>query len=306
MESDEFLHLLSEEESSEEQLKALHHCLKSCSKNNGPVLRVSSFGRDVVCRHCGTNRIYSEQMWKSYIQNGKRNLKFVSRNKPHETIGLHTRTPQRKKRPTDWNESRCRILSPADAMDGYSQRSGGKSRTTDRETADAQVSAHSAKKKHPCYHLEHRCLSGYRIRYQQLFPVPEKRVWRTEVFICQRECFLQVGWTCNSAHSGHSCNSNSSGNSTKRKSHYLPCEVKTNSKPIPNGFHAYFQITEKTSGYKDMIAKIKATSKPNNKVVPMALRTHVPDGGSVGKRLLHCKKVNVVTMDNPVCRIWIW
>ena len=28
MESDEFLHLLSEEESSEEQLKALHHCLE--------------------------------------------------------------------------------------------------------------------------------------------------------------------------------------------------------------------------------------------------------------------------------------
>jgi len=28
MESDEFLHLLSEEESSEDRLKALHHCLE--------------------------------------------------------------------------------------------------------------------------------------------------------------------------------------------------------------------------------------------------------------------------------------
>lgn len=45
MESDEFLHLLSEEESSEEQLKALHHCLESCPKNNGPALRVSSSKR---------------------------------------------------------------------------------------------------------------------------------------------------------------------------------------------------------------------------------------------------------------------
>ena len=31
------------------------------------------------------------------------------------------------------------------------------------------------KKEHLCYHLEHRCVSDYRIRYQQLFPVPEKR-----------------------------------------------------------------------------------------------------------------------------------
>ena len=28
--------------------------------------------------------------------------------------------------------------------------------------------------RHLCYHLEHRCVSDYRIRYQQLFPVPEK------------------------------------------------------------------------------------------------------------------------------------
>lgn len=43
MESDEFLHLLSEEESSEEQLKALHHCLEKLPKNKGPALHVSSW-----------------------------------------------------------------------------------------------------------------------------------------------------------------------------------------------------------------------------------------------------------------------
>lgn len=41
MESDEFLHLLSEEESSEEQLRHYITVSKSCPKNNGPVLRVS-------------------------------------------------------------------------------------------------------------------------------------------------------------------------------------------------------------------------------------------------------------------------
>ena len=61
----------------------------------------------------------------------------------------------------------------ADAMDGYNQVEG-KSRTTDRETADAGFCSFGKEKEHLCYHLEHRCVSDYRIRYQQLFPVPEK------------------------------------------------------------------------------------------------------------------------------------
>ena len=53
----------------------------------------------------------------------------------------------------------------ADAMDGYSQVEGNHEQRI--EKLRMQVSAHSAKKKeHPCYHLEHRCVSGYRIRYQ--------------------------------------------------------------------------------------------------------------------------------------------
>ncbi len=61
----------------------------------------------------------------------------------------------------------------ADAMDGYSQVEGNHEQRI--EKLRMQVSAHSAKKKeHLCYHLEHRCVSDYRIRYQQLFPVPEK------------------------------------------------------------------------------------------------------------------------------------
>lgn len=42
MESDEFLHLLSEEESPEEQLKALLTASENCPKNNVPALRIFS------------------------------------------------------------------------------------------------------------------------------------------------------------------------------------------------------------------------------------------------------------------------
>jgi len=59
MESDEFLHLLSEEESSEEQLKALHLFLEEMSYAD--IVEQTGFTLNNV---------------KSYIQNGKRNLKI--------------------------------------------------------------------------------------------------------------------------------------------------------------------------------------------------------------------------------------
>ena len=48
MESDEFLHLLSEEESSEEQLKALHHCLEKL-----PEEQRTSIDSKKASRHSG-------------------------------------------------------------------------------------------------------------------------------------------------------------------------------------------------------------------------------------------------------------
>lgn len=76
----------------------------------------------------------------------------------------------------------------ADAMDGYSQVEGNHEQRI--EKLRMQVSTYSTKKKNTrAYYLEHRCLSGYRIRYQQLFPVPEKEYDGRSVH-CQRECFL--------------------------------------------------------------------------------------------------------------------
>ena len=92
-------------------------------------------GRDVVCRHCGTDRIYSEQCEKLYPERKAKFKKFVSRNKPYETIGLHTRTPQRKRGPP--TGTRVNAGSFPGRCYGWLQPGGGKSRTTDRETADA-------------------------------------------------------------------------------------------------------------------------------------------------------------------------
>ena len=79
----------------------------------------------------------------------------------------------------------------ADAMDGYSQVEGNHEQRIEKLRMQV-FSSFGKEKEHPCYHLEHRCLSGYRIRYQQLFPVPEKEYDGRSVH-CQRECFLQVG-----------------------------------------------------------------------------------------------------------------
>ena len=96
MESDEFLHLLSEEESSEEQLKALHHCLEKLPEEQRTSI-TRFFLEEMSYADIVEQTGFTLNNVKSYIQNGKRNLKIVSRNRPYETIRLHTRTPQRKR-----------------------------------------------------------------------------------------------------------------------------------------------------------------------------------------------------------------
>ncbi len=106
MESDEFLHLLSEEESPEEQLKALHHCLEKLPEEQRTSI-TRFFLEEMSYADIVEQTGFTLNNVKSYIQNGKRNLKkFVSRNRPYETIRLHTRTPQRKKKHIGWKKSR--------------------------------------------------------------------------------------------------------------------------------------------------------------------------------------------------------
>ena len=69
MESDEFLHLLSEEESSEDRLKAtegITSLSRKVARRTTDQYYAFLSRRDVVCRHCGTNRIYSEQCEELY------------------------------------------------------------------------------------------------------------------------------------------------------------------------------------------------------------------------------------------------
>lgn len=74
MESDEFLHLLSEEDSSEDQLAALHRCMEKLPEEQ----RISInrfFLEEMSYADIAEQTGFSLNNVKSYIQNGKRNLK---------------------------------------------------------------------------------------------------------------------------------------------------------------------------------------------------------------------------------------
>ena len=75
MESDEFLHLLSEEESSEEQLKALHHCLEKLPEEQRTSI-TRYFLEEMSYADIVEQTGFTLNNVKSYIQNGKRNLKI--------------------------------------------------------------------------------------------------------------------------------------------------------------------------------------------------------------------------------------
>ena len=75
MESDEFLHLLSEEESSEDQLKALHHCLEKLPEEQRTSI-TRFFLEEMSYADIVEQTGFTLNNVKSYIQNGKRNLKI--------------------------------------------------------------------------------------------------------------------------------------------------------------------------------------------------------------------------------------
>lgn len=79
VESDEFLHLLSEEESSEEQLEALHRCLEKLPEAQRASI-LHFFIEELSYADIVEQTGYSLNNVKSYIQNGKRNLKICITN----------------------------------------------------------------------------------------------------------------------------------------------------------------------------------------------------------------------------------
>lgn len=80
MESDAFLHLLSENDSTEEQLEALHHCLQKLSEPQR-ISIVDFFIEEMSYFDIAEQTGYSLSNVKSYIQNGKRNLKICIKNR---------------------------------------------------------------------------------------------------------------------------------------------------------------------------------------------------------------------------------
>lgn len=79
MESDEFLHLLCEEESSEEQLNALHHCLGKLPEPQR-ISILHFFMENMSYADIMEQTGYTLNNVKSFIQNGKRNLKICIKN----------------------------------------------------------------------------------------------------------------------------------------------------------------------------------------------------------------------------------
>lgn len=75
MESDEFLHLLSEEDNPEEQLKALHNCLEKLPDEQQTCI-TRFFLEEMSYADIAEQTGFTLNNVKSYIQNGKRNLKI--------------------------------------------------------------------------------------------------------------------------------------------------------------------------------------------------------------------------------------
>lgn len=75
MESDEILHLLSGEESNEEKTEALNHCLEKLPEQQRASI-VHFFMEEMSYADIVDKTGFSLKQVKSYIQNGKRNLKI--------------------------------------------------------------------------------------------------------------------------------------------------------------------------------------------------------------------------------------
>ena len=75
MESDEFLHLLNEEDSSEELIDTLHRCLKKLPEEQR-ISITDFFLKEMSYANIAELTGFSPNSVKSYIQNGKRNLKI--------------------------------------------------------------------------------------------------------------------------------------------------------------------------------------------------------------------------------------
>ena len=79
VESDEFLHLLSEEDTSEEQLNALKHCLEKLPEAQRTSI-MHFFLEEMSYADIVEQTGFTLNNVKSYIQNGKRNLKICIKN----------------------------------------------------------------------------------------------------------------------------------------------------------------------------------------------------------------------------------
>lgn len=79
VESDEFLHLLSEEDHSEEQLSALKHCLEKLPEPQR-ISITQFFMEEMSYADIAEQTGFTLNNVKSYIQNGKRNLKICIKN----------------------------------------------------------------------------------------------------------------------------------------------------------------------------------------------------------------------------------
>lgn len=75
MESDEILHLLNEDESEDERKEVLERCMKKLPVNQRIAI-IRFFMEDMSYADIVSNTGYDLNQVKSYIQNGKRNLKI--------------------------------------------------------------------------------------------------------------------------------------------------------------------------------------------------------------------------------------
>jgi len=144
MESDEFLHLLSEEESSEDRLKGITSLSRKVARRTTDEHYTFLFRGNVVCGYCRTDRIYSEQCKKLYPER-KAKLKNLYQETNPMRLSDYIQGLRKGKEAHRLEKESMKDPFLADAIDGYNQVEGNHEQRI--EQLRIQISARSTKKR---------------------------------------------------------------------------------------------------------------------------------------------------------------
>ena len=204
---------------------------------------------------------------KSYIQNGKRNLKNLYQETSPMKLLDYIRGLRKGKEAHRLERESMQDPFLADAMDGYSQVEGNHEQRI--EKLRMQVSAHSAKKKNTraiTWSIAACLAIGFGISSYFLFL---KKSMTDEVFIAKESVSSKLAEPA--VPPTPAIPATPTVPATPQKEIALAtAKVKTDSTPASEDSTPVSEITARQANKKDMIAKIQATSQPQQGTPPVA------------------------------------